>query len=121
RCLAEIVDARPAIVGFTSVFQQHVASLALARRLKTARPSTYVVFGGANCEGVMGAENLRQFPWIDAVVSGEADHVFPALVRQVLRGESAPEMAGVRTRARAVDVLPDRIPSAPPVRNLDDL
>src|SRR5207248_5168134 len=30
-CLAEVLRAQPAIVGFTSVFQQHVASLALAR------------------------------------------------------------------------------------------
>ena len=36
-----------------------------------------IVFGGANCEGVMGAETLRQFPWVDAAVSGEGDVDFP--------------------------------------------
>ena len=33
-CAARIVDAAPRLVGFTSVFQQHLASLALAKRLK---------------------------------------------------------------------------------------
>ncbi|MCM2254669.1 MAG: RiPP maturation radical SAM protein 1, partial [Vicinamibacteria bacterium] len=83
-CLAEILAAGPRLVGFTSIFQQHVASLALARRLKQASPATFVVFGGANCEGPMGAETVRQFPFVDAVVSGEADLVFPELVRRVL-------------------------------------
>ena len=33
-CLAALLRDRPRIVGFTSIFQQHAASLALARRLK---------------------------------------------------------------------------------------
>jgi hypothetical protein len=32
-------------------------------------PETFIVFGGANCEGVMGAETLRQCRFVDAVVS----------------------------------------------------
>src|SRR5262249_52987976 len=63
-CTAEVVALRPRIVGFTSVFQQHVASLALARRVKQALPQTFVVMGGANCEGPMGAETVRQFPFV---------------------------------------------------------
>ena len=37
-CLESILREEPRIVGFTSIFQQHSASLALARRLKRARP-----------------------------------------------------------------------------------
>src|SRR6185437_1994670 len=43
------------VVGFSSIFQQQMASLSLARRLKQLYPDLYIVFGGANCEGVMGA------------------------------------------------------------------
>jgi len=42
-CAERIVDAQPRIVGFTSVFQQHLASLALARRVKALSPGTYTV------------------------------------------------------------------------------
>jgi hypothetical protein len=100
-CLETLMRDRPRIVGFTSIFQQHTASLALARRLKRQWPSTFVVFGGANCEGVMGAETVRSFPYVDAAVSGEADLVFPDLVRRVLDGVSVSGLPGVRTRDRA--------------------
>ena len=82
-----IASCRPRFVGFTSVFQQQVASLALAKRLKERCPGIFVVFGGANCEGVMGAEVVRQFPFVDAVVSGEGDLVFPELVQRVRHAE----------------------------------
>ena len=69
----------PRIVGLTSVFQQHLASLALAKRLKARLPGTCIVIGGANCEATMGVETVRQFPFVDAVVSGEGDHIFAEL------------------------------------------
>jgi len=83
KCLEMLMRDRPSVVGFTSIFQQHTASLALARRLKHARPSTFVVFGGANCEGPMGTALLRRFPFIDFVVSGEGDDSFPELLHRL--------------------------------------
>src|SRR6185436_18807070 len=80
---AQVLEARPKIVGITSVFQQHLASLALAKRIKAQRPDTFILFGGANCEATMGLETVRQFPFVDAVVSGQGDHVFGELVLQV--------------------------------------
>ena len=121
-CLDEVLRDQPRIVGFTSVFQQHVASLALARRIKQKHPDIVVVLGGANCEGVMGAETVRQFPFVDAVVSGEGDHVFPELVQRVLEGASLAGLQGVRTR-ESVTAEFDRghfLP-AQPIRNLDEL
>src|SRR5215212_484850 len=47
------------VVGFTSTFQQNVASFALARRLKDTFPHLVMVFGGANFEGDMGREWVR--------------------------------------------------------------
>ena len=121
-CLHEIVRINPRIIGFTSVFQQHVASLALARRLKDVLPETFVVFGGANCEGPMGAETLRQFPFVDAVVSGEGDLVVPCLVRRVLNGESVSGLPGVRSRDQlAQEFLCGSFSNAPSVQRMDDL
>jgi ribosomal peptide maturation radical SAM protein 1 len=86
-CAAAVLARRPRVVGFTSVFQQHLASLALARRLKERAPELAIVFGGANCEGVMGLETVRQAPWVDAVVCGEGDVVFRPLVDRLLAGD----------------------------------
>lgn len=76
------------IVGFTSTFEQNIASLALAKRLKAAQPGVTIVFGGANWEGEMGLELHRQFPFVDYVCSGESEESFPALVQRLLAGES---------------------------------
>ena len=75
----ELLAANPRVVGCTSVFQQHCASLALLRRLKAARPSIVTMLGGGNCEAAMAEVAARRFPWVDYVVSGEADLLFPEL------------------------------------------
>jgi ribosomal peptide maturation radical SAM protein 1 len=122
RCLDAIADHQPAIVGFTSVFQQHVASLALAKAVKARWPDVLVVFGGANCEGVMGAETLRQFPWIDAAVSGEGDVIFPELVTRHLSGASISGLPGVRTRDRLAEAFAfSQFDNAPIVEDMDAL
>ncbi|HVT43777.1 MAG TPA: RiPP maturation radical SAM C-methyltransferase [Thermoanaerobaculia bacterium] len=121
-CTEELLSGKPRMVGLTSVFQQHVASLALARRIKAVSPETFIVFGGANCEGVMGAETIRQFPFVDAAVSGEGDLIFPSLVRHVLEGEAVDGLTGVRTRASIVGGLAEnRFENAPSVRAMDEL
>ncbi|KZS71338.1 hypothetical protein A4G29_02880 [Mycobacterium kansasii] len=97
-CIDEVVRRRPRILGFTSVFQQQIASLALASRVRQALPETFLLIGGANVEGAMGNEVVRQFGFLDAVVSGEADAVFPQLVLRVLAGESIEALPGVLTR-----------------------
>jgi ribosomal peptide maturation radical SAM protein 1 len=83
--LAEAVVARgPRGGGCSSVFQQHCASLALLKRIRELSPDTVLLMGGANCEGEMGVETLRAFPWVDCIVSGEADAMFPELCRLLL-------------------------------------
>jgi ribosomal peptide maturation radical SAM protein 1 len=122
RCLDAIEAEKPAIVGFTTVFQQHVASLALAKQIKARWPGVLVVFGGANCEGVMGAETLRQFPWVDLAVSGEGDAIFPELVTRHLAGQSVSALPGVRSRERLAEAFAlSQFGNAPIVEDMDAL
>jgi ribosomal peptide maturation radical SAM protein 1 len=79
------------VVGCTSTFEQHVASLALLRRIRELDPSVVTMLGGANCETVMGQTTHRCFPWVDYVVSGEADGLITTLCRLVLaKGRDVP-------------------------------
>ena len=118
----KIVAQSPRIVGCSSVFQQHCASLALLRRVRALSPDTVLLMGGANCEGEMGAETLEQFPWLDCVVSGEADEMFPDLCRLLLdRGRAAvegplPDGAIARSPLRTLSPAP-----RPVVRDMDAL
>ena len=83
-CLDVIPWQEYKMVGFTSTFEQNIASLALAKRLKAKHPHLAIVFGGANWEATMGLELHRQFKFVDYVCSGEAEESFPALVNAVL-------------------------------------
>jgi len=86
------------VIGFTSTFDQNVASLSLAKLIKELYPHVAIVFGGANFDGEMGLEQLRAFPWIDYVVVGEGEEPFPALVEHLLAGRSGPPPRGVAWR-----------------------
>ena len=122
QCLAKVLRDQPKIVGLTSVFQQHTASLALAQRIKRASPETFVILGGANCEGIMGAETLRQFTFVDATVSGEGDLLFPELVRRVLDGKAIDALPGVRTRTNVdASFEAGHFSNAPTVLEMDEL
>jgi ribosomal peptide maturation radical SAM protein 1 len=121
-CMVAIPWHEYAIVGFTSTFEQNIASLALAKRVKAAHPALTMVFGGANWEAEMGCELHRQFPFVDAVCSGEADHSFPALVRRVLDGApvdgSNGSIRGIVYRTGGASVYTGQ---AELIRNLDSL
>jgi ribosomal peptide maturation radical SAM protein 1 len=121
-CMAAIPWSRYAVVGFTSTFEQNLASLALATRLKGAYPDITIVCGGANWEGIMGLELHRQFPCVDFVCSGEAERSFPAVARRLLADAPRAVHLGLipgivyRHDGASVSTGPPL-----PVRNLDEL
>ncbi len=81
---AEILAGAPKVVGFSSVFQQNIASLVLAKILKARDPDLTIVFGGDNCDGPMGSALHECFPWVDIVVRGEGERVLVEVVSDVL-------------------------------------
>jgi ribosomal peptide maturation radical SAM protein 1 len=121
-CVDRIARIAPRLVGFTSVFQQQAASLALASRLREALPDATIILGGGNCEGVMGSEVARQFRFLDGVFSGEADLVFPEIARRAIAAEPIAGIPGLKTASDAErEFLTRSFSNAPPVRNMDDL
>lgn len=110
-----ILALGPKIVGFTSIFQQQVPSLALAKMLKQHDPNIQIIFGGANCESVMGAALARCFDFIDAVVSGQADLIVVELIEKLLARKAVDSIQGVYTRAKLT------LGNAPAVQDMDAL
>ncbi|MDD2901333.1 MAG: RiPP maturation radical SAM C-methyltransferase [Syntrophales bacterium] len=82
---AEVVSTRPLVVGCTSSGQQNCASAALLKRVREIDNSIITLLGGPNCEGPMGQGLRRAFPWVDFVVSGDGEMIFPGLVRSLLQ------------------------------------
>ena len=85
------------VVGFTSTFNQNVASVTLAKLIKEKYPDVKIIFGGANFDSEMGEEYFRVFPWIDYAVPGEAETVLPKLM-QAVKEDGGVIRAGRRLR-----------------------
>ena len=123
---ADAIAGQYDIVGFSTSFQQNVASLALARALKARAPDLRVIFGGANCEGEMGVELHRRFPFIDVVVDGEADHIVVPLIKGLRQAEHPTTLSGVTYRCHGASLtapghrLPVDDMDALPVPDHDD-
>ncbi|MGE3488329.1 MAG: RiPP maturation radical SAM C-methyltransferase [Nitrospira sp.] len=101
KCTTELLACSPKIVGFSSTFQQHLASLAVAKRLKQACSPPFIVLGGANCEGPMGLQTLKSHSYLDCIVSGPGEIVFPELVHEILSGQKPVGRVGVYLHGRA--------------------
>jgi ribosomal peptide maturation radical SAM protein 1 len=99
-CLSTIDWSAYTLVGFTSTFQQNIASLALAARVKAMRPDITVAFGGANWEEEMGVALHRRFSFVDLAFSGEADQSFPAVLEARKQRLGVGGIAGVTSRER---------------------
>jgi ribosomal peptide maturation radical SAM protein 1 len=98
RCVDQVDWAQYKVIGISTSFQQNMASLAFARLVKAAHPDILIVFGGSNCQGEMGVELHRRYPFIDAVCLGEGDRVFPELVQRHIQGQSITGLPGLVVR-----------------------
>lgn len=104
QCVQGVDWARYEVIGFSTSFQQNMASLALAKRVKQEFPEKLIVFGGANCEGEMGEELHRRYKFIDAAVGGEAEITFPDLVDRFDTGRELTGLSGVTVRVNGVTI-----------------
>ena len=115
---ARVMEQRPKIVAFISMFQQHNAMIALARRLKQEKDAPLILAGGANCEGDAGAALAEHIEAFDYVFTGEADEIIAPLCARLLRDGIVPETElppGVVSRTRQ-KASPARV-----TRNMDSL
>ncbi len=75
------------VVGFTSIFSQTTASIAMARRLKVLNPGVVTLMGGAACMGDAGKALVENCEVIDYVFSGCGLLSFPEFIRSHLSGD----------------------------------
>jgi ribosomal peptide maturation radical SAM protein 1 len=107
-CADRILAMEPTIVGFTCMFDQTIASAALATLLKTAMPDLVTVLGGYAVQHDAGIQALRAFPSIDCIARGDGEPVISKLARASVGNGSLHEIGGVLTR-RNMNAAHDRI------------
>lgn len=110
-CVEEVLAIAPAVVGFTTTFGQNVSSLVLAKLLKARAPALPIVFGGANCDGPMGAALHRSFPWVDVVVRGEGERIVPEVFRDLLAQRGPQPRPGLCYRQGEESIVVEQSPA----------
>lgn len=115
-CADRIQSLHPKVVGLTTTFNQTCACLALASALKARPNPPVIIIGGGNCEGEMGLQMIRSFPWLDYVSTGEADVSFPLFLTRLLREGNDDPLPGILKRGVSVELT-----SPDPIFALDDL
>ncbi len=102
------------LIGFSICFNQLLASLTAAARIKKLHSALPIVAGGSGCVGPMGASLLHNFPQLDYVISGEGEESLARLCHG-LRQNDAPETLPPQIMYRS------RPFTAPPCRGIADL
>ena len=97
-CVNAVDWSRFGLIGFSVVFQQLLASVALAKALKQKYPNIPIAFGGASLEDDIADEIMRQCPQVDYIHCGDAEVSFPEMVRRLDRGQSMEGLSGVMWR-----------------------
>lgn len=90
--------SRFGIIGFTVVYQQLLASLALARALKQRYPQIPIIMGGGSMEDDIAGEVITGCPQIDYVHCGDAEICFPQFVQRLYAGQSMEGQPGIMWR-----------------------
>ena len=76
-------------IGFSLCFNQLLASLYLAAKMKQDPRCPPIVFGGSSCTGALGRTLSENFPQVDYVIDGEGEIPFAGLCRH-LNDKKAP-------------------------------
>lgn len=101
-CLDQILAYKPTMVGFTCMFDQIIAAVALSRLIREKSPDTLIVLGGYALEGPPSLEVLKAFPHIDAIGIGDGEPIITALAQASVGKVDLASIPGVLTQANHV-------------------
>lgn len=91
---SRIIAEKPSFVAFSSYIWNITKTLSLAKKLKNQ--GVIIAFGGPEVS-YRQRDILEKYDFVDYVLSGEGEEVFPRLVRCLSQGEE-PEIKGISLR-----------------------
>ena len=110
-CMNSVDWSRFGVIGFSVVFQQTLASIALAKALKQRYPHIPIMMGGATFEDDIADEIMKGCPEVDYVHCGDADETLPVAIRRLYSGQSMAGMPGMMWRNREQVAYAGRAPN----------
>ncbi len=123
---ADVIASEEAnLIGFTCMFDQTIASLALAKLISKRAPDKIIVFGGYAVKSPTAQMILRSSPWIDAICDGEGEVTIVELARYAAGEIPLTAVSGIVFRSPSNELI--STPSPPqvdlnlnPTPNFDD-
>lgn len=109
----EIARQKATLVGFTCMFDQSIASLALARMVRERAPEKMLVLGGYAVRSPTAQMIVRSSHWIDAVCDGEGEVTVMELARASVGKIPIGDVPGIVFRSPAGEAV--STPPPPPV------
>lgn len=116
-CMRVVSASEATMVGFTCMYDQTIASLALAQLIKQRHPETLLVLGGYALEDPVGPQILRCFPFVDVVAFGEGEDKISRLAAASVERPRLADIPGIAFRDGAGDIR--RVPPGPDRADLD--
>ena len=112
-----ILGENPDLVAMSAQCTTFPPAIQISKRIRARAPHVKIVFGGHNVSFADRA-TLENFPFIDCMVRGEGETIFPELVAAYANGDDESGIAGITfRRGKEIFATADR----PLVSNLDDL
>ncbi len=91
---SQVAAERPDVFGVNCSTHTFLDAVDALRRIHEARPETTLVMGGYH--STFAAEKiLRDYPFVDYVIKGEAEHAFPDLLDRLEAGKRPADVSGI--------------------------
>ena len=78
----DILINKPVMIGFSTWCITYPTSLLLAKEIKNKAPEIPIIFGGPQAS-ILADETLKNFSFVDFILSGEADFSFPQFIKEI--------------------------------------
>lgn len=108
---------KPAVIGLSQWTHNRHATLELAALAKQTLPQSLVLLGGGHATH-QAELILQRHPYVDLIVTGEAEETFPELLAALQNGTSPHDIPGLVLRS-GTDAC--RTADRPPLQDLDAL
>lgn len=115
----DILSSKPDFIGFSTWCNTFAASLLIAKQIKHSNHKIPIIFGGPQAS-ILPIKILKEFPFVDFVLTGEADHTLPQLLKKLnQKKRNLSEIAGLAYRNKLKEIIQNKSSSV--VKELDNL
>lgn len=115
----DLLKTKPDVIGFSTWCISYPATLLIAKAVKRLRPEIPILFGGPQAS-IVARETLLNFPFVDFILSGEADLSFPQLLAELEKqNPDLSTIPGLFYRNKNGTILSNK--SEPPIADLNKL